>query len=234
MVNVNLSMGIDLGKVRDPSAIVVVEGIWHRISQGGQQVQTSAYNRDLGEFTIQHFSGDTARLEPHYHVRHISRLELGTPYPVVVDTVIDIAQALGVYEGLVDATGVGGPVMDLFDETRRHRGRYPSRLQGIVLTGGERSSPGNIAKVDLVGAIQRRLSTKTVHVDPALPLATKLVQELEDYRVRITERGNDRYGSVTESAHDDLVIAFGLALLAQRRRPTDTARVIDVRQPTTV
>lgn len=94
--------------------------------------------------------------------------------------------------------------------------------------------PGNITKVDLVGAIQRRLSTKTVHVDPALPLATKLVQELQDYRVRITERGNDRYGSVTEAAHDDLVIAFGLALYAARRRPTDTARVIEIREPATV
>lgn len=234
MSNVNMSMGVDLGKVKDPSAIVVVEGVWHRITQGGQQVETRAYNRDRGEFAIEHYSGDTARLEPHWHVRHISRLELGTPYPVVVDTTIDIAQALGVYEGLVDATGVGGPVMDIFDETRRERGRYPSRLQGIVLTGAERSSPGNIAKVDLVGAIQRRLQTKAIHVDPSLPLATKLVQELADYRVRITERGNDRYGSVTEAAHDDLVIAFGLALLAARRRPTDTARVIEIREPAAV
>ncbi|HEV2070574.1 MAG TPA: hypothetical protein VGR26_12340 [Acidimicrobiales bacterium] len=233
MTNVNLSMGVDLGKVRDPSAIVVVEGVWHRISQGGHPVEVEAYNQDRGHFTLESYSGDTARLEAHYHVRHISRLELGTPYPVVVDTVIDIAQALGVYEGLVDATGIGGPVMDLFDEARRERGRYPSRLQGIVLTGGERSSPGNIAKVDLVGAIQRRLSTKAVHYG-GLPLSTKLHQELADYRVRITERGNDRYGSVTESAHDDLVIAFGLALLAARRRPTDTARVIEIRQPATV
>lgn len=234
MSNVNMSMGVDLGKVRDPSAIVVVEGVWHRISQGGHPVETKAYNQDRGHFTMESYSGDTARLEAHYHVRHISRLELGTPYPVVVDTVIDIAQALGVYEGLVDATGIGGPVMDLFDEARRSRGRYPSRLQGIVLTGGERSSDGNIAKVDLVGAIQRRMQTKAIHVDPALPLATKLAQELQDYRVRITERGHDRYGSVTEAAHDDLVIAFGLALLAARRRPTDTARVIEVREPAAV
>ncbi len=55
--------------------------------------------------------------EPDIHVRHLERLPLGTPYPRVIERVTAIIEKLPSPDLIVDATGLGRPVIDQMRET---------------------------------------------------------------------------------------------------------------------
>lgn len=59
--------------------------------------------------------------------------------------------------------------------------------------------------------LQRLLQERRVAIPPDLPGAAKLRQELSDFTARISAAGRDSFEAATESAHDDHVIALGLA-----------------------
>src|ERR1700736_4049590 len=90
-------VGLDLGQSRDHSALAVVE------------------RADLVLDEIDHVT--YARLkERRYRVRFLERVALGTPYPNVVERVREVVRAkplVGQCTLVVDATGVGAPVVDL-------------------------------------------------------------------------------------------------------------------------
>ncbi len=69
--------------------------------------------------------------EPEIHVRHLERLPLGTPYPKVIERVAAIVETLPGADLLVDATGVGRPVIDQMRET----GLEPVP---VTITGGRK------------------------------------------------------------------------------------------------
>jgi hypothetical protein len=221
-------MGVDLGQSRDPSAIVVVEYTAHDVIeelpeetallyQGGQQVGTKTVT-------------PTRRsMEAHYHVAHIARSALGTPYPVTVEQVAALSQRFAPHWTVFDRSGVGRPVGDLLLDAYRDGRIAGRRPYGLTIVGGEHSGAESVTKADLVAGIVRALQQRRLHVDPALPGADKLIQELRDFRVRITDRGRDTFGAVTESAHDDLVVALGLAILPWNRwrgQVVDGSRVV--------
>lgn len=141
------------GKVRDPSAIVVVEGFWHR------KPAIPTYEDP----------NRTHILTPAYHVTHIERFDLGTPYPVVVDRVLDVGANVGAYRCIVDATGVGTAVVDMFTVAQRERHSYWPRLEAYTLTGGEHGGDRSISKTDLTGAIKRWTSHRCARHRPARP-----------------------------------------------------------------
>jgi hypothetical protein len=63
-------------------------------------------------------------------LRHVERLPLGTPYPALVDRLVKLAAVLPNSELVVDATGVGRPIID----SLRDRNRVPV---AISMTGGD-------------------------------------------------------------------------------------------------
>src|ERR1700679_1803773 len=117
-------LGLDLGQKRDYSAVAVVERIDHR-----RAFQGTAFPKLL--------------------VRHVERLPLGTPYPLVVERVRAIVRS-GELAGncalAVDATGVGAPVVDML-----RAARLGCELNAVVITGGERrAGSGTVPKRDLM------------------------------------------------------------------------------------
>ncbi|HOR01457.1 MAG TPA: hypothetical protein PLJ35_21810 [Anaerolineae bacterium] len=150
------------------------------------------------------------RLPEEYAGRLLERLPLGTPYPAVI---VRIKQLLAEPELrgaalVVDATGVGRPVVDML----RQAGLRPLP---VVITGGERATCQEgyyfVPKRDLVSAALVLLQDKRLGVAKELPLAGTLVSELLSFRVRITAAANDVYGAWREGQHDDLVLALALA-----------------------
>jgi hypothetical protein len=111
----------------------------------------------------------------------------------------------------VDATGVGRPVCDLFRDAR-----MPGRLVPITITGGlsvtgDGRGGVHVPKKDLVACAQVLLQTRRLRVARELALADVLVQELENFRVRITPAANEVFGEWREGQHDDLVFALAMA-----------------------
>jgi hypothetical protein len=192
-MNTNYYIGLDLGQKGDFTAIVVVEE-WEE-AVGGVDRVTYELKR-------------VRRLD----VRHLERVPLGTPYPEVVERVCDLVRSpelKGKCVLVVDATGVGGPVVDLL-----RRAPLEAWLTPVTITGGEQQSSGRdgwrVPKRDLVTAVQVALERGELRLPAGMAMGRELVEELMDMRVKISASGHDAYGA-RGGRHDDLVLALGLA-----------------------
>src|SRR5215210_3924459 len=200
-------LGLDLGQAWDYTALAVLEQTWHEI----EGVPTTRYD-----------------------VRHLERMPLGTPYPEVVK---QVGQRVNALRGLdasvtlvVDQTGVGRPVVDLLRDAA-----LPCRLVPIMITGGQAVTQTeeqvgwvkeigfHVPKRDLVSVLAVLLQSERIRVARQLPAAQLLVQELLNFRVKISLTGRDSYGAGEEwrdGAHDDLVLAVALAAWYGENPPT--------------
>ena len=111
---------------------------------------------------------------------------------------------------LVDATGVGGPVIEFLEEA----GLNPV---AVTLTAGE--SPRQVTKNlwhvpqrVLIQGLDVALQTRRLSIPRTLPEREALAAELAAIRARISQSGRDSYGSRTESDHDDMVFALSYAV----------------------
>lgn len=161
-----------------------------------------------------------------YDCRYLERVPLGTPYPAVAErvrTLLDTPELREKTALLVDATGVGRPVLDML---RQHRlDPVP-----ITITGGDtvgRDGAGyRVPKRDLVGVVQVLLQTERLKLAASLPHLSTLVRELTAFRVKIDPNtAHDSYGAWREGTHDDLVLAVAVAAWWAEREPPplDTA-----------
>ncbi len=180
-------VGVDLGQACDSTAIVVVERV------GGTPES--------------------------YHVRHAERPPLGTPYPAVVARVAMIAASAplrGAHSLVVDATGVGRPVVDLFVAA----GLRPI---GVTITSGATAiavgDSHKVPKRDLCSIVQVLLQGRRLKIAAAMAERGALVDELLAFRVKIDgASARDSYGA-RGGAHDDLVMALALACYGARELP---------------
>jgi hypothetical protein len=146
-----------------------------------------------------------------YRVRFLERVRLGTPYPDVVGRVLLRRPALaGRCTLVMDATGVGAPVLDLLRRANLGRGIAP-----VILTGGERESRAGgfwyVPKRDLISGLQLMLEKLELGLPAKLAASRTLARELADLEERMTSRGGASFGAWREGQHDDLVIAAALA-----------------------
>jgi hypothetical protein len=194
----NFYIGLDLGQAQDYTALTVIER--------------------------KHFNYSLPREQ--YHVRHLERPKLGTPYPAIVEKVQDLMQSnklLNQAALVVDATGVGRPVVDLF----RKAGLRPV---AITITGGNTVTVGDggyhVPKRDLVTTLQVLFQSGRLKVAGGLKLAPVLMEELLNFKVKINVKtAHDSYEAWREGIHDDLVLAVALACwYAEKRR---IARPVD-------
>lgn len=189
--------GLDLGQAQDYTALVVVE----RLREG--------------EGTA-------------YHVRHLQRFDLGTPYTQIaaeVGALLERPPLRGCTALVVDATGVGAPVVEMLGA----RGLAPTP---VWITAAERAEPApgggwRVPKRDLVGQLQVLLQSGRLKVAAALPEAGRLVEELLGFSLRFTPAGRDVYTAWREGAHDDLVLALALACWAAEHAGPDPEEYLE-------
>lgn len=191
-----LCFGLDLGRRRDPAALVILER-----------------NSVRGAF-------DPAWRQHHRHIRfvlrHAQRLPLGLPYLEIVQRVASLLDSTtgclpGNFELLpghelnpkktlaVDATGVGSPVVELL-----RRARLPARLYPITITSGTRPARDTdggylIPRRDLIANLRILLETRSLRIPQDLPNRDDVINELAELEDTPTSR------------HDDLAFALAFA-----------------------
>ena len=152
-----------------------------------------------------------------FDVLAIKRYPLGTPYRAIVGHVTTQLQRpeMGRNPRLVlDSTGVGVAITEMF---RTALARLPSvECHAVTITAGRNWSvvaprTYHVAKLELVGSIREALESQRLKVPPQLEHAETLKRELGDFRVKISEAGNELF-SAREGAHDDLVLATALPI----------------------
>jgi hypothetical protein len=181
-------LGLDLGQTSDPSAACILE-------PHGED-ETRAYD-----------------------VRYLEQFRLGTSYPALVHalcTLMDRRPLAGACTLVIDHTGVGRPVFDLFTEA----GLSPI---GITITGGnswhlESARQYHVAKLLLVSTVQKFLQSGRLRVSASLKHATTLQTELRDFRVKISKQANELY-SAREGSTDDILLSAACALWYAEHAP---------------
>ncbi|HZC05348.1 MAG TPA: hypothetical protein VE338_06880 [Ktedonobacterales bacterium] len=182
-------VGVDLGQAHDPTAICVVD-------RCAELLGVDAATRE-------------PLLEVWYELRFLERVALGTPYPDVVARVRSIAERLTPRpELVVDGTGVGRPVVDLL-----RGGEYLLHPVAIVSGGKARASEGwwHVPKRDLVAGLVVLFQRGELRIAASLRDADALANELLNFRVKVSNSGNESYGNWRDADHDDLVLAVALA-----------------------
>jgi hypothetical protein len=207
------AVGIDIGQAHDPTAICVAS-----------KIVTTTLSPEYPQLNPMPHSG--------YEVDHLERPWLGMPYPQQVDHLerlmdkspLDRLQP----RVLVDYTGVGRPVFDMF--AGRHSLR---RAQGIVIMGGRETSETEagwtVPKGELVSKLQALLHAGNLRIAASsLPDAAVLARELQDFRVRYTDAGSATFNA-REGAYDDLVLTLALAVFGLSQSESATGLRVDWR-----
>lgn len=181
-------IGLDLGKFRDHTAIVVLE----------QRIEAT------GEREAQSMAWTTRTIR---QVRHIERIPLGTPYDVIIRNVgllLAREPLAGNSTLVIDATGPGAPVVDQF------RG---AKLRGSIIavsitSGGHAHYTENgvnaVPKLELISNLQIQLQNRRLQIAAGLSEVQILRRELLDMRA-------------SSRHHGDLAMALALAAWQQAK-----------------
>jgi hypothetical protein len=181
------TLGLDVGKAQDPTALAVIE-------------------TDLSTTDVRLVS--------------LHRFLLGTPY---TDLLGQLKHRLtspplgGRVRLAVDATGLGGPFVDMF------RNELPAiDLFAITITSGytvrgNRRNP-HVPKHDLIATTSLSFEQAHLRIAAEMRETQNLFDELLSYQHIHTDHGNDSYSS-SAGQHDDLVLALSLALWLIEERP---------------
>jgi hypothetical protein len=190
-------LGADLGQSMDPTALCVLE-------------HTHAFR--------EWERGGRDQFEDAFDVRHLQRLPLGLSYPSVVQEVARLLARpplVSNCELVLDATGVGRPVADLFDVA----GLQPMR---VTITAGDAQSwtdgGWHVSKTTLISTLDARLHTGELRFAKELTEAGAMAEELRDFRRHVSASGRFQY-EARATKHDDLVLAVAIALWSCTGRP---------------
>ena len=124
-------------------------------------------------------------------------------------------------ELIVDQTGAGRPVVDLFRDAKLDP-------VGVTITGGNHAGSGGrdeyrVPKKDLVSTVQALLQTGRLKFAEGLAMADVLTEELQNFRAKINvSTGHTSFEHWRERDHDDVVLALALACwYAEEKAPED-------------
>jgi len=204
-------VGVDLGQLRDYTAIAVAER--RGVRADGQGPWSPPDARAVTRFPP----------VGSYDIVHLERLPLGTAYtdvPARLHALLRAIDAAHRSRGrppakttlVVDATGVGVAVVDVL----RAAGLSPV---AVTIHGGDATTRGDdrgwrVPKRELVGTVQVLLQGRRLRVAQGLALAPTLVAEFQNFKATISLAGHDSYGAGSdwrEGNHDDLVLGVAMA-----------------------
>lgn len=153
-----------------------------------------------------------AKEDIQYHVRHAERFVLGTTYPDIITKLHDRINAVNIdYITAADATGVGRPVIDLMRKEN-------IKTVPIVITGGEKElfdpelGGWKVPKRVLISNVLVLLQSGQLKFAKGMMHAQTLIDELLNFKIKVTAKGNDTYEAWREGDHDDLVLALAMAI----------------------
>lgn len=195
-------IGVDLGQAQDYTAIAVLR---RREVIEPSHVSLSEYDTQLHEDLM------AASI---YELVHLERLALGTTYPDIVAHIKRLLSSAELSEErvlVVDATGVGKPVVDML------KAENVGPLVSLVITGGlnvSQSSDYNfhVPKKDIVSCLQLYVQNGRLKFAAGLPDIELLVQEITHFKVKVAITAGEDAASWREHPHDDTAFAVGIAL----------------------
>lgn len=152
---------------------------------------------------------------PVYELPYLARFNLKTSYVDIVDEVINIITKYNLmlnYTLIVDYTGVGRPVVDLFRQ--KHLNPVALSITGGIKTNWVTKTEVNVPKKDIVTYLQLVLQNKRLAIAHDLPLLRTLTQEFLSFQLKIRDNPmavTSSYGGAY-GINDDIVMSMGIAV----------------------
>lgn len=151
-------------------------------------------------------------------IRALHRWPLGTPYTAIAGDVARFLLRPPLAGGtlIVDATGVGRPVIELI---RKGRPRCGQLIPVMITAGGKETQQDDgwhVAKVPLISTLQVLLQSQRLRFAEGMAETPTLLRELENYRVKTTAAMHETFDA-RSGEHDDLVLAVALACWGAER-----------------
>lgn len=228
-----LFIGIDPGKLSDPCAWSMLRVVKPKhpafqrqpgdMPPGGPEI----YWRRPGQPIPK-----PPDIPPQLHLGWAARFDLKTPYPDIVDAMVEKIEQPPIcdepYHLIVDAGGVGEAVVDLFRRARpKNKAGVPTPIPITPITikpDGEPKPDGRggwtVSKRDLVVGLQVAFQIRQMWVADGIPELDELVKELFAFRVKMkaspTGLAHDSY-EAREKEHDDMILATAIAVWVARR-----------------
>jgi hypothetical protein len=197
--------GLDLGQQHDYTALVILERMQTSITE------LANTSRDQHVSQPKDWKEKTTYEPALYHCRYLERMR-NIPYPVMVERVkrvIENPEIGNKYMLVLDQTGVGRPIYDLFKQAGL-------ATFGVSITGGNKDSAvsrteAHVAKSNLVAAVQVVAQTDRLKYAANLADLELLRNEIATFRVHVTKNANETY-EAREGQHDDLILALAIGL----------------------
>lgn len=239
-------IGVDLGQVNDPTAICVVSrteqptGRLERVVNLGRWFGSGSGPAEWA----------APQVAPRYEIIHLERVPLDTSYVDIPPRIATIEQQLrqrwadtvfeitgqGVspqrapVELVLDQTGCGRPVVDLFREAGHDPLAITITAGNAVTWAGERDA--RVSKRILVSQTQALMQSKRLKAASGLGEWPTLRAELGNFRARISLSGSVTFEAGTdeewrENANDDLLLALALSLWAGENSQMHTGEISD-------
>ncbi len=202
MIN-QYTLGVDFGKLHDYSALSLLERI-------------DRFEKRRANEATYGFDDEPRLIRTMYRIMLLERIKIGTPYPDVVKRIRIVMSSDELRDRttlVVDATGVGQPVVDMI-KRERIAGKYMMPIP-IVITGGQAISIQRrgytIPKRDLVEAFQVVLQTGRIKWTKELEAYDEFMREMETFKVKLKKTGHESFEGDVD-IHDDLVMATAMAV----------------------
>ena len=195
-------IGLDLGKSMDFTALTVNELF---------QCDRLHWRRTAFEMVA-----SVVRRRPvkRHRIVNLVRYPLGTSYPDIGRSVQSVMHQLPALERkpelVVDATGVGRPVVDGL----REMGLKPI---GVTITGGRTSNMAasddyTVPKALLASVLDICLSEERLEITTQASASEVVRAELQGFHAKINRNGNTELEAHRLGTHDDLVLSMAMAV----------------------
>ncbi len=205
-------VGVDLGKSQDFTALAV-----NQVSE----FEIRSYERTAFEPA----PGSVVKREKTvlHRIRNVARLPAGTSYPDIFRIVRDVmGQLQATRRGnqlVVDATGVGRPVVDAMQEA----GMRPI---AVTITGGRdvnevSAKEFTVPKRLLASTLDIAFHQDRLQITRDAPHSDVLRGELATFSSKISVNGTETFEHWRESQHDDLVLAVAMAVWRGENLPVE-------------
>jgi hypothetical protein len=160
----------------------------------------------------------------------LNRWPLGTAYPEIVTAVKWTAEKLPRPVLVVDATGVGEAIVDLF----RQATLPVEGLVSVNVTAGQEAHKAawdrwSCPRKDLAGAVQSVLQGRRLRIAKGLREAAALTRELAAFRMKPSSSAEETLDAWRQRDQDDLVLAVALAVWLGEFGPPTEMNIIQLR-----
>ena len=195
-------IGLDLGKSMDFTALTVDELI---------QCDRLHWRRTAFEPIA---SVIRRRPVKRHQIVNLRRYPLGTSYPEIYSSVQGVLHQLPARklkpELVVDATGVGRPVVD----GMRALGMRPI---GVTITGGQvsnmvSSNDFTVPKALLASVLDICLSEERLEITNQASASEPMRAELQGFHAKVGRNGNTTLEAHRVGVHDDLILSMAMAV----------------------